>query len=352
MLRICHILSNIDRISFGIWNAALFGFEYLRKNNVETVALVCSAEVARPASFPEVQVHFVGTGDFRTSVNEILKKLGDPSSCIFVSHGCWLMPSRVGNWLHGKGYKWVYVPHGMLEPWSMRQGKLKKRVYYYLYEKKFALNASRVRAVSRSEQQNLLQFLKRDVDVIENGVTSRPVSKKSLDVINFLFLGRLHFKKGILPLVKAWHKTLASDDRKQLIIAGPDEGELEKIKPFLGDTTKYVGAVYGREKAELLEKSHYFMLPSLSEGFPVSVLEGMSYGLIPLISSGCNFNDVFDNELGYRVEPDEDQISSVLQSLPAFDHQLSLKNVEFINIRYSEASIAAQLLTFYRSISH
>ena len=351
MLRICHILSNIDRISFGVWNAALFGHEYLRNEGVETTALVCTSEVARPASFPNIEIHFLGTGDFQQSINQFLEKIGDASSYVFVSHGCWLTPSRVGNFLRSKGYKWVYVPHGMLEPWSMQQGRLKKRVYYYLFEKKYALNASRVRAVSKTEQQNLERFLKRDVDAIENGVPVRPASKKDFDVINFLFLGRLHFKKGILPLVKAWHSTLGVDRNKQLIIAGPDEGELGKIKPFLGDTIRYVGALYGKEKAELLAKSHYFLLPSLSEGFPVSVLEGMSYGLIPLISSGCNFNEVFTEKLGYRVEPDEEQISSVLRSLPAFDQQLSLRNIEFINRRFSEASIAGQLLTFYRSIS-
>jgi glycosyltransferase involved in cell wall biosynthesis len=93
-------------------------------------------------------------------------------------------------------------------------------------------------------------------------------------------------------------------------------------------------------------------LPSLSEGFPVSVLESMSYGLIPLISEGCNFNEVFEYKLGERLEPDESQISSVLRSIASrsFDHELSRRNSEFINSRFAEKKIGEQLLNFYRSI--
>src|SRR5207249_4774582 len=63
----------------------------------------------------------------------------------------------------------------------------------------------------------------------------------------FLFMARLHHKKGVLPLVKAWlHSPLQNNANYELVIAGPDEDELKKIKPLLAqsDNAIYVGPIY------------------------------------------------------------------------------------------------------------
>lgn len=281
-----------------------------------------------------------------------LKKLdASVDKTIIVSHGSWLKPAGLGYQLGKRGYRWVYVPHGMLEPWSRSSGRLKKLIYYYLFEKRYAKNASAIRAVSAQEQHNLMKLFNRPVTLIHNGVTMPEPQPKAGTPYLFLFMARLHFKKGLLPLVKGWHRVMLQANAS-LVIAGPDEGELDKIKPYLGHNIAYVGPIYGPEKEKLLSRAHYYVLPSFSEGFPTSVLEAMSYGAIPLISKGCNFPDVFEHKLGYNIEPDENQIAGVLDHIgkTPFNQRVSAENVKFIERNYSEEVIGEKLRSFYSSL--
>lgn len=347
-IQVVHIISNLSQINFGIWNAALFPGKWLAENTgIRTRVWVCEHNAGEAHIQIDYPITYLDQG---TPLKQILKENSfAQNNTIFVSHGCWLTPTRIGYQLRKLDYAWLYVPHGMLEPWSMNQGKVKKSVYYFLYEGRFNRAASRVRAVSEKEQKNLAVKLRRSVDQIENGIQIVPYPKKKTEKLIFLFMARLHFKKGILPLVKAWKGVMGRDPRKKLIIAGPDEGELKNIQPFLGKNVKYAGPVYGEDKSDLLKNAHYYLLPSYSEGFPTSVLEAMGYGLIPLISKGCNFNAVFDQRLGHQVEPDTDSIAKVLRKLKAvkFDAALSLRNHEFIMKNFSEECIGRKLFTLY-----
>jgi glycosyltransferase involved in cell wall biosynthesis len=355
-MQIIHIVHNLAPINFGIWNAAFFSTSWLKENyDIETRAWVCekSPDTMEPGS--NLHITYLDGKDIGSLLT--LKRLVadqeiTPDRSIIVTHGSWLKPTRMGAVLRSLGFRWVYVPQGMLEPWSLAQGRLKKLLYYFLFEGRVIKNATRVRAVSENEQENLTHKLKRSIDLVENGVKIPPYEEKKFDVQIYLFMARLHFKKGIVPLVKAWKEVMQDDRGKKLVIAGPDEGELKKIEGFLGGNIEYAGAVYGDDKFRLLRRSNYFILPSYSEGFPSSVLEAMSFGLIPLISEGCNFHHVFRHRLGYKTEPNTESIVSVLRQLKAkpFDAQLSFKNHTFISNHYSEECIGRKLFNLYSEI--
>jgi glycosyltransferase involved in cell wall biosynthesis len=354
-MKIIHLLHSLDRISFGIYNAAIFASRYLHsKHSVQSHAFICSDQ-SIVVDLPAVNIVYLGQNALDEKHIDGVLATNDlaPADSVVVSHGCWLMPTRLGSVLAKRGFKWLYVPHGMLEPWSMQQRFIKKSIYFLLVEKRCAVRADAIRAVSRQEQVNLSRRFGRRVDLVENGVKARAYpAKPSGTIENFLFLGRLHHKKGITPLVKAWKAVAGNHPGKRLIIAGPDQGELSRINPYIGGNIEYVGPLYGDAKDELLNSSHYFVLPSFSEGFPVSVLEGMSFGLIPLISSGCNFDEVFENGLGFRMEPDEAAIGNVLKEVinSSYDHDLSKKNWQYINDYYSEPVIGERLLTLYQNV--
>ncbi|HCW06555.1 MAG TPA: hypothetical protein DGG95_04225 [Cytophagales bacterium] len=270
---------------------------------------------------------------------------------IVVSHGCWKKPTRVAYQMKRRGFNWIYTPHGMLEPWSLANHRLKKIIYYHLFEKRYFRLADAVRAVSTREKENLERLLRRKVELVENGV-KMPVYKPKQNTLQFLFMARLHFKKGIVPLVQAWSRVMKGTSAK-LFIAGPDEGELIKIRPFLNENIEYVGAVYGEDKVKLLQESNYYVLPSFSEGFPTSVVEAMSYGAIPLISAGCNFPEVFEKSLGYRMEPKEEDIAVQLNNLKdkIYDQSLSKKNYDFIERYYSVPAIGNKLMSMYNKMN-
>ncbi len=348
---IVHIVSNLEKVNFGIWNAAITGAAFLQeRRQIQSQVWVCARQESKELAV-SLPVQWLGND----SKEELRKLIASekilPGNSVIVSHGCWLRPTRIAHELKKMGFPWVYVPHGMLEPWSMRQGRLKKLVYYTLVEKRLARRADVIRAVSQTEKENLEKRFSQKIALIGNGVDVPAYPEKKPGPQTFLFMARLHHKKGIVPLIRAW-KNCMKDSNSQLIIAGPDEGELEKILPYLNDNIRYVGPVYRDAKIKLLKEAHYYLLPSHSEGFPTSVVEAMGYGLIPLISRGCNFPEVFSEGLGYRVEPLVDSIETCLRALKEkkFDHTLSLRNHNFINENYSTDCIARKLFSLYDQV--
>jgi glycosyltransferase involved in cell wall biosynthesis len=115
-----------------------------------------------------------------------------------------------------------------------------------------------------------------------------------------------------------------------------------------------LGPVYGEEKAALLRQSQFYVLPSFSEGFPTSVLEAMQHGLVPIISPGCNFPDVFEHGLGIRVETDVESIRTGLERARGLDasdyNDLSHGGRRFIEKQYTYGMIARQQAELYQRL--
>jgi len=346
---IIHIVANIEPLNMGVWASCLRGEEAFMKSGIYSHFWSCSE------NHPGQVTKFKALDLKETPIPEIVEQMSahfKKEETLIITHGAWLAPSRIGFYASKAGFPWIYVPQGMLEPWSMNQNKFFKNLYFNFFEKKYLKNVVAIRAVSLIEKGNLEKLFPAKVFYVPNAVAEGNKNLKEEDKTNFVFMGRLHHKKGILPLAMAWNKTLNSNPNAHLYIAGQDEGELNHLQPYLGGNMEYLGPVYGQEKINLLKKAHYFILPSFSEGFPSSVLEAMSYGAIPIISSGCNFEEVFQNDLGYKAEPQGNSLENVLKSLflEKYDQQKSNRNVEWIQEHYTENKIAQDLIQEYSTL--
>lgn len=353
-MNILHIVDTIDLVNYGIWQAAISTAPHLaERERISWLVFPATSEI------PELPaIHPLPVDDISADHLQDWIKAYDftPQNTVVVTHGCWRFPTRWGYALKKLGFKWIYTPQGMLEPWSMSQKRLKKWLYFYLLEYCYSRLADVVRAVSKPEAERLSKQYQR-VTWIPNGVQPIEVAPKIHGEQKiFLFMARLHKKKGILPLVQAWKQVKWEGHQAELWIAGPDDGELsELLSQIKGEhTIFYKGAVYGEEKQQLLDKAHFYVLPSYSEGFPTSVVEAMSYGLIPLVSEGCNFPEVFSEKLGYQIEPDPNSITDGLiwASYLALEekNQLSLQNSKYIAEYYSLSHIANEQLKIYEKL--
>jgi glycosyltransferase involved in cell wall biosynthesis len=367
-MRIINIIDNITKVNFGIWNAAISTASILSsKYGIATE--LWFPEVAQPPHLDGVTM--VPLKSTQTSYLDQItaERKYDPANTIVITHGCWRYPTLWGSRLKKIGFRWVYVPHGMLEPWSMTQKKWKKKIYFALREKPLSMEADAIRAVGSPEYSNLSSiWSKGNVQLIPNGIETEqiPVQPKNWadSAINYLFMARLHHKKAIIPLVEAWIKSSQRhNSNATLNIAGPDDGELVQLQSIItanpGINVHYLGAVYGTEKEALLRKSHVYLLPSQSEGFPTSVLEAMAYGLVTVISPGCNFPEAFAAKTTIPVNPDIESIRQALESIataPVGELQsLSEKASVWIREKYSLEIIAEQQARLYKdllSISH
>lgn len=112
------------------------------------------------------------------------------------------------------------------------------------------------------------------------------------------YLGRIEVNKGMTELLMACKKLLADGISFKLLFAGKEVNEREYIPYFekeLGGSFEYVGLVSGERKREFLKKLDIFVMPTYFEGLPMSLLETMSYGSVPLVTDVGSISTVVEH---------------------------------------------------------
>jgi glycosyltransferase involved in cell wall biosynthesis len=231
-----------------------------------------------------------------------------------IIHGAWTYPGRrVAESCRERNIPYAIFPHGMLEPWTVNgQGSLKslkKHAYWKLVEKHTFLNARCLFFTTRRERTlaNLVFHLPSNQIVLSPYGTESPpepsIRPKRSDLehlsrANFaLFLGRLHPKKNVDFLLRAWHKANPPESWR-LVIAGPDDGHLPLLQALvrqlgLSAQVDFLGFVAGNDKRFLLQNARWFLLPSKQENFGVAVLEAINHGCPVAISDQVHISESF-----------------------------------------------------------
>jgi glycosyltransferase involved in cell wall biosynthesis len=361
-MRIINIVDNVTKVNFGIWNAAISTTQALYEEHGVI------SELWGPPSddLPPVSPYYtyVPTPNLAvTAMDELIKFRNlDPKNDLIVSHGCWKHATRWGHAFSQKGFAWLALPHGMLMAWAFGRKAWKKNLYFYLVEQRLLSKATMIRAVSKLELAELVPFFpKNNLVALENCITMpAQVAEKSKHVWGFLFMARINEVKGVVPLAKAWSRSnLMNNPKFELRIAGPDHGALDELQQFLATLTKphnieYIGSRYGDDKLAELQRAAFYALPSQGEGFATSVIEAISFGMVPLITSGCNFPEVIDADIALEITPDEEQILAGLNRVAAMSdserQDRADRGIAMMRQSYSDSSIAKQQLALYNGM--
>ncbi|HEX8546124.1 MAG TPA: glycosyltransferase [Cytophagaceae bacterium] len=357
--RIIHIIDNLQQVNFGIWNAAVATAPYFSEKKIITELWFPKPDqLPKAESLNHVQMVQLDGSSYAFLRIIIKERNLDPKRDVIITHGTWQYPTKWGKKLKSLGFHWIYTPHGMLEPFDRKRKWLKKMIYFNLFEKTWARKADTVRAVAQPEKNNLLKYFPNVVH-IPNGIdeVSSPLISKSIQPIIFLYMARLHAKKGIKELLEAWKQSSLFQDRNyQLIIAGPDDGQKAFVESFISQAgakanMKYVGAIYGEEKIKLLSKSSFYILPSYSEGFPTSVLEAMQFKNVCLITDGCNFPEAILSGVAIHISPEVGALKASLDHIKTFTssdrEELGAKAEAFVLKNYSLKQIAEKQLDLF-----
>lgn len=242
-------------------------------------------------------------------------------------HGLWKYCSVASErWHRRSGRPYVLHPHGMLDRWALQNGRWKKRVAAALYENQHLRKAACVRALCEAEARSIRSYgLRNPVCVIPNGVHLPELRKNHAklrdDRRTLLYLGRLHPKKNISNLIRAWKQTLTSQrltaEHWILAIAGWDQGgyqnELEQIAA--DGSVIFPGPRFGPDKSECYYACNAFILPSLSEGVPMAVLEAWARSKPVLMTPECNLGEGFEAKAALRIGTAVDEIAAGLKQL-------------------------------------
>ena len=158
------------------------------------------------------------------------------------------------------------------------------------------------------------------------------------DIVSF---SRIDRNKNVILLVKALARI--KDERPQLRVAIAGDGDqLENIKQAtqrygLTEIIDFLGYVSDiNDKIRLLSDSKLFVSCSKGEGFPVSLLEAMNCGCVPVVSNVGDIVDVIHSgENGYIFDDtdDETEFTSCLLRLLGNDDAISNFRLEAYKIK-------------------
>ena len=277
--------------------------------------------------------------------------LGGSGAELIHLHGIW-MDNQWAAMQHQKkrGVPVVISPRGMLDPWAMQNSAWKKKLVENLFARRALEQATCIHALCRSEVESIRAYgLKNPVALIPNGVELPEIGGRKAEVRGrrsegggrkkLLFLGRIHPKKGLDELLQAWAKVQSLKPNAlsnwQLLIAGWDDGnhlaglkqlasQLDlawsdetlpsDLRPPTSDLC-FLDPQFGSKKETLLRNVDAFILPSFSEGLPMSVLEAWSYSLPVVMTDFCNLPEGFIANAAIRVAPDGESVFQGLEEL-------------------------------------
>ncbi len=272
-------------------------------------------------------------GPRRFGYSPLLKRAVLSTDCDLVHlHGIWTYPSIVAQkWSQKFSRPLVVSPHGMLDSWALTHRGWKKKIALSLFQRKVLESVTCWHALNLSEAEAIRNLgFRQPIAIIPNGVTvdisgnaANTLSSPQADQRRILlYLGRLHKKKGILELIQAWsilrqrNPIVALNWKMQ--IAGWCEGGFENLLKDairghgLESDVTLVGPVFGGDKDAALRNASAFVLPSFSEGLPMSVLEAWSYELPVFMTHECNLPESFLNGGAIEITTNPSQMASTL----------------------------------------
>jgi glycosyltransferase involved in cell wall biosynthesis len=268
------------------------------------------------------------------------------------------------------GVPYVLQAHGSVLEFVQR--RTQKRLYDRLWGRATLSDAAVCIALTPAEQEQYLKLgIKRDkIAMVPNGIDMSEYvnlpnknefrTRQGIDGDEklILFLGRLHRIKGVDLLIKAFAKLSKKMDRVKLVVAGPDMGALSQLKTLAGelkltDSVLFVGPLYGQDKLQAYVDADVYVLPSIYEAFPLTVLEACACATPVIVSSACGIANLV-SEFGCVVEQDAgdwcDAIYLVLNN-DKTGKDLGRKGRQFVARELSWDRIVRMVEEIYRNVT-
>ena len=368
-MKVLHVISSLSRRGGGPSRSAQGLVAGLNRAGVETWLMAL-----RHGDEPWVDgvEHFVNGERFEDVALQVKPQ-------IVHLHGLWsLALHRCAVICRRWNIPYVVAPRGMLEPWSLQQKWLKKRIARWLYQDRDLRFAAALHATAESEGEQFRKLgFKNPVIVSPNGVNvpdkSLVISRQSLEGgenRRVLFVSRMHPKKGVMELVEAWHKLMVSDQslvvsawRCELVytVSGDYEKEYEakvmaRVKGLgLEEQFAFTGALNDDEKWKAYARADLFVLPTYSENFGIVVAEALWAGVPVITTKGTPWRDLEGYKCGWWVDVGVEPLSIALKNAISLQDceriEMGGRGKKLVEEKYTWGAVVKSMVEGYRGLA-
>ena len=268
---------------------------------------------------------------------------------------------------------YVISTHGTLVPYSMAQKPFKKWLYFKIIEEENLRKASAIHytAYLEREQMAYLDF-DRPSFVIPNGLDygeferlpEKESARKELgipkDTRVILYLGRLHARKGLDLLLRAFASFKNDYAPTLLILAGPDEGQLHRLQNLaaaldLQPRVWFPGFITPEKRNVFLRAADVMaLIAHPGENFGYAAVEAMFAGIPVLVSNHVGISrEVVADGAGVAVPLTIDAVANAIIDIFSNPERLAAKGraaAASARRRYEIDIVARQMAMAYEDI--
>jgi glycosyltransferase involved in cell wall biosynthesis len=287
---------------------------------------------------------------------------------------CWCYPEIPAISESKKlGVPYIISTRGTFLKYSMHQKALKKWIYYYLVERGALRGAQSLHYTAELERESMAYLgLRAPNFVIPNGfrleefsnLAARTEAKRALGLapenLVVLYLGRLHARKGLEHLTRAFAEAAGQLPHAVLLLAGPDDGEEVKLKGIakelgIAEAVHFPGYIPPGDRHLYWAAADLFGLVTYpGENFGNAAVEAMLSGVPVLVSEHVGISrEVLQDGSGVVVPLEVHSIAAALVSMlrdPARLQAMGQAAATTARRRYDNTNVCRLMATVYEDI--
>lgn len=257
---------------------------------------------------------------------------------------------------------YIIVPHCSLTKISLKQKSYKKKLYNFM-AKNFYKNALAIGYLNEEERNTSIKVNKNYI-YLPNGVeVPKNIVEKVDNKISIFYLSRIDiFHKGIDLLLEALQIIKIDLIKKQIKINIYGDGDkknmdifFSKIKKYgIEEIINYKGRVEGDKKENAFQENDIFILTSRFEGFPMAVLEALSYGKPCILTTGTNMKNIIEKfEAGWISDVNSKNIAeTIIKAIKEYEvnKKLFINNAKKTSYEYTWEKIVTDHIKSYKQL--
>jgi glycosyltransferase involved in cell wall biosynthesis len=306
---------------------------------------------------------------YKLGISESMRKALSTATTeadIIHSHLLWQMPTIYPGYVLKGGRsrcKLVMSPRGTLDPWDFHNHALQKRLVWFAGQRMNLAASACLHATAPMERDHFRALgFTGPVAIIPNGVDIPEVAKfaRTEDGKHrLLFLARIHRKKGLDFLLRAWRNIQDRAKDWELQIAGSPNGDhlqaMRTLAAELGvERVSFLCPITEAQKWQLYRNADLYVLPTRGDNWAVTISDALSFGVPAIVSKEAPWQGLESNDCGWWIDLTVDALTDCLQvalrSDPAALREKGERGRQWMEREFSWSEVGRMMTATYQWI--